>query len=114
SMRVLQRWRTSGTTRPAASDSPVIGPTVRRRLGACGEQTHSVPRRARPRSEALVTRGIRGGRGGRPPSRTEMGRQTVGNPFDQLFDGAANLLDTDDPVEAEFFASTIAGLPELP
>jgi hypothetical protein len=38
----------------------------------------------------------------------------VGNPFDQLFDGAANLLDTDDPVEAEFFASTIAGLPELP
>jgi len=38
----------------------------------------------------------------------------MSNPFDQLFVGAANLLETDDPVEAEFFASTIAGLPELP
>jgi hypothetical protein len=49
---------------------------------------------------------------GKPRSGT--GRATASNPFDPLFAGAANLLETDDPLEAEFFASTIAGLPELP
>ena len=60
-------------------------------------------------------------RGGKPKSRTRSGprggaagQAIEGNPFDQLFAGAANLLETDDPVEAEFFASTIAALPELP
>jgi hypothetical protein len=54
-------------------------------------------------------------RGGKPKSRTRTtaGQPIEGNPFDQLFGGAANLLETDDPVEAEFFASTIAALPEL-
>jgi hypothetical protein len=53
-------------------------------------------------------------RGGKPKSRSRAGQAAAGSPFDQLFAGAANLLETDDPVEAEFFASTISALPELP
>jgi hypothetical protein len=52
-------------------------------------------------------------RGGKP--RSSRGDRAAGqrNPFDQVFADAAGLLETDDPVEAEFFASSIAALPGL-
>jgi len=53
-------------------------------------------------------------RGGGPKSKGRVGRSSAGDPLDRLFASAATLLKTDDPVEAEFFASTVVALPDLP